>query len=65
VSSAGVKRWSIAWKATVKSGEFSRGGRPRGAHRASEHEMGCEEQEVPCGMVDEESGECSIPLGSS
>jgi hypothetical protein len=26
MSSEGVKRWSIAWKATVKIGELSRGG---------------------------------------
>jgi hypothetical protein len=65
VSSAGVKRWSIDCKATVKIGEFSRGGRTRGDHRASDHDMGCEEKYVPCGIVDEESGEFHITFGSS
>jgi len=65
MSSAGVKRWSIDGKATVKIGEFSRGGRTRGDNRASDHDMGCEEQYVPCGIVDEESGELALPFGSS
>jgi Rhodopirellula transposase DDE domain len=65
MSSAGVKRWSIDGKATVKIGEFSRGGRTRGDHRASDHDMGCEEKYVPCGIVDEESGELALTFGSS
>ena len=65
MSSAGVKRWSIACKATVKIGEFSRGGRTRGDNRASDHDMGCEEKYVPCGIVDEASGELALTFGSS
>ena len=65
MSSEGVKRWSIDSKATVKIGEFSRGGRTRGDNRASDHEMRCEEKYVPCGIVDEESGELALTLGSS
>jgi hypothetical protein len=65
MSSAGVKRWSIAGKATVKIGECSRGGRPRGAHRAREHERGCTETEVPGGIVDAERGAWALPFGSS
>jgi DDE family transposase len=65
VSSAGVKRWSIDCKATVKIGEFSRGGLTRGDNRASDHDMGCEEKYVPCGIVDEESGEFHITFGRS
>ncbi len=65
MSSEGVKRWSIACKATVKIGEFSRGGRTRGDNRASDHDMGCKEKYVPCGIVDEESGELHITFGSS
>jgi Rhodopirellula transposase DDE domain len=65
MASAGVKRWRIDGKATGKSGEFSRGGRTRGENRARAHEMGCEEQSVPCGIVDEESGEWALPWGSS
>jgi len=65
VSSEGVKRWSIDCKATVKIGEFSRGGLTRGDNRASDHDMGCEEKYVPCGIVDEASGEFHITFGSS
>jgi hypothetical protein len=65
VASEGVKRWSIDWKATVKIGEFSRGGLTRGDNRASDHDMGCKEKYVPCGIVDEESGEFHITFGSS
>jgi len=52
-------------KATVKIGEFSRGGLTRGDNRASDHDMGCQETYVPCGIVDEESGELTITFGSS
>lgn len=65
MSLGGVKRWSIDCKATVKIGEFSRGGLTRGDHRASDHDMGCKEKYVPCGIVDEESGELHITFGSS
>ena len=60
-----VTRLSIACKATVKIGEFSRGGLTRGDHRASDHDMGCKEKYVPCGIVDEESAELYISFGSS
>ena len=49
----------------MKIGEFSRGGLPRGDNRASDHDMGGEEKYVPCGMVDEESGEFHITFGRS
>jgi hypothetical protein len=65
VSAPGVKRWSIDCKATVKIGEFSRGGLTRGDHRASDHDMGCQEKYVPCGIVDEASGALHITFGSS
>src|SRR5262245_40017704 len=52
-------------KATVNIGEFSRGGLTRGDHRASEHDRGCQEQYVPCGIVDEASGALHITFGSS
>jgi hypothetical protein len=65
VSSSSVKRWSIDCKATVKIGEFSRGGLTRGDNQASEHDMGCKEKYVPCGIVDEESGALHITFGSS
>ncbi len=39
-------------KATVKIGEWSRGGLTRGDTEASDHDMGCKEKYVPCGIVD-------------
>lgn len=65
MSSTGVKRWSIDCKATVKIGDFSRGGVTRGDNRASDHDLGCEEKYIPCGIVDEESAELTITFGSS
>jgi len=65
VSSTGVKRWSIDCKATVKIGDFSRGGVTRGDNRASDHDLGGEEKYIPCGIVDEESAELTITFGSS
>lgn len=56
---------SIDCKATVKIGEFSRGGLTRGDNRASDHDMGGTEKYIPCGIVDEDSGELTIPFGSS
>ena len=65
MSLAGVKCWSIDGKATVKIGEFSRGGLTRGDHRARDHDLGCQEKYGPCGIVDEGSGELAITFGSS
>ena len=65
MSSEGVKRWSIDCKATVKIGEFSRGGVTRGDYRASDHDMGCKEKYIPCGIVDEDSAALHITFGSS
>jgi len=56
---------SIDGKATVHIGEFSRGGLTRGDHKACAHDLGCKEKYIPCGIVDEESGELSITFGSS
>src|SRR3977135_1211651 len=64
-SAGSVKRWSMDGKATVKIGEFSRGGLTRGDNQASDHDMGCKETYVPCGIVDEESAELTITFGSS
>jgi hypothetical protein len=49
----------------VHIGEFSRGGLTRGDHKACDHDLGCKEKDIPCGIVDEESGELSITFGSS
>jgi len=56
---------SIDCKATVHIGEFSRGGVTRGDHQACDHDFGCREKYIPCGIVDEESGELHITFGSS
>jgi hypothetical protein len=56
---------SIDCKATVHMGEFSRGGVTRGDHQACDHDFGCREKYIPCGIVDEESGELHITFGSS
>jgi len=63
--SEGVRRWSIDCKATVKIGSFSRGGVTRGDNRADEHDLGCQEKYIPCGIVDEDSAELAITFGSS
>lgn len=49
----------------MKIGEYSRGGLTRGDHRALDHDMDCQEKYVPCGIVDEDSGEFLITFGSS
>jgi hypothetical protein len=60
-----VTRWSIDGKATVKIGNFSRGGMTRGDNQADDHDLGCEEKYIPCGIVDEDSAELNIIFGSS
>ena len=56
---------SIDCKATVLLGDVSRGGYTRGDHRACDHDLGLKEKYIPCGIVDEESGQLSITFGSS
>jgi hypothetical protein len=60
-----VKRLSIDCKATVHIGDYSRRGQTRGNHQASDHDMGCEEKYIPCGIVDEDSGQLYIHFGNS
>ena len=52
-------------KATVNVGDYSRGGKTRGDNKACDHDMGCDEKYVPCGIVDEDSGKLHITFGSS
>jgi len=61
----GVKRLSVDCKATVKLGDFSRGGLTRGAHRACDHDMGHAGKHTPCGILEEDTGQLSILFGSS
>jgi hypothetical protein len=49
----------------VKIGNFSRGGVTRGDNQADDHDLGCQEKYIPCGIVDEESAELNITFGSS
>ncbi len=49
----------------MKIGDFSRGGVTRGDNRASDHDLGCEEKYIPCGIADEESAARHITFGSS
>ena len=42
-----VKRLSLDCKATVKIGDYARGGKTRGDHRAADHDMGGEEKYIP------------------
>lgn len=60
-----MKRWSVDCKATVKIGDFSRGGQTRGDDQASDHDFGCEEKYTPCGIVDEDSAQLDMTFGSS
>ena len=56
---------SLDCKATANIGEYSRGGQTRGDNQASDHDLGCQEKYIPCGIVDEDSGQLSIYFGSS
>jgi len=63
--SIGAKRISLDCKATVSLGDFSRGGKTRGDYRANDHDFGVKEKYIPCGIVDEDSGELFIGFGNS
>lgn len=53
-------------KATVKIGEYARGGKTRSDNnRAADHDMGCKEKYTPFGLIDEDSGQLHIIFGSS
>jgi Rhodopirellula transposase DDE domain len=49
----------------VKIGNFSRGGMTRGDNQADDHDLGCKEKYIPCGIVDEDSADLNITFGSS
>jgi hypothetical protein len=46
-------------------GHFSRGGKTRGDNQADDHDLGCQEQYSPGGIVDEDRADLKIVLGSS
>jgi hypothetical protein len=53
----GTKCLSIDCKATIKLGEFSRGGLTRGNNQANDHDMGDNGKHTPFGIVDENTGQ--------
>ena len=65
MTAAHGKRLRIDCKATVSIGEVSRGGLTRGDNQAWDHDPGLPEQYMPCGLVDEASGQWTIPFGRS
>jgi hypothetical protein len=60
-----VKRLSMDCKATVSLGEYSRGGKTRGNNQAQDHDLGAKEKYIPCGIVDEDTGQLYLNFGSS
>lgn len=52
-------------KATVVIGDFSRGGYTRGDNQACDHDLGSQEKYIPCGIVDEDTGQLTITFGSA
>jgi len=64
-SAPNVKRLIIDCKATVKIGNYSRGGKTRGENKADDHDMGCIETYTPFGILEEDSGQLHISFGNS
>ncbi len=60
-----TKRICLDCKATVKIGDFSRGGHTRGDNKAQDHDFGCKEKYIPCGILDEDINQLYISFGSS
>ena len=52
-------------KATVSLGEYYSGGKTRGNLKAQDHDMGAKEKYIPCGILDEDTGQLSLNFGSS
>ena len=46
-------------------GEFSRGGFTRGDVKAYDHDFGCDAKSIPCGVLDEDTGQLHITFGGS
>ena len=60
-----TKRLSMDCKATVRIGDYCRGGKTRGDNQAADHDMGCKEKYTPLGMLDEDSGQLHLTFGGS
>jgi hypothetical protein len=52
-------------KATVKIGDYSRGGKTRADNKAADHDMGCREKYTPFGIVNEDTGTLHLIFGCS
>ena len=50
-------------KATVPLGEFSRDGLTRSDVKACDHDLGSQAKYIPCGLVDEDTGQLSLTFG--
>lgn len=46
-------------------GDYSRGGKTRGYNQAQDHDMAVQEKYIPCGILDEDSGQLYLNFGSS
>jgi Rhodopirellula transposase DDE domain len=64
IAAGNCKRWRVEGKATGDLGEWSRGGLTRGDVPACDHDCGWDAQSIPCGVVDEETGQRGITCGS-
>ncbi len=60
-----VKRLSMDCKATVNLGEFARGGQTRGPNQALDHDFSPVGKSIPCGILDEDSGQLYLHFGNS
>jgi hypothetical protein len=49
----------------VLIGEVSRGGLTRGDNQACDHDLGVDEQYIPCGIVEEDGGQLPLTFGSA
>jgi len=61
----GVKRLSMDCKATINLGEFARGGKTRSGEQGLDHDFGTVEKSIPCGILDEDSGQLYLQFGCS
>ena len=49
----------------VNIGDYARGGKTRGNHQAQDHDFGVTEKYIPCGILEEDSGQLYLNFGSS
>jgi Rhodopirellula transposase DDE domain len=49
----------------VQIGNYARGGKTRGDRQAQDHDMGATEKYIPCGILDEDSGQLFLNFGRS